>query len=206
MSSEELEESGRGFSFQRDEPLLMTYDANPTIEASSAEKIVNTFPEEVLVEIFRKFGEERFSRRYARTIIASRKLSPIRSSRELAAIIESVAPPRTAASRLYGAPRRRVRIHPATRIFQALRIAVNQELDNLSALIENGFSALNPGGRMLIISYHSLEDRIVKQAFRKRAAEGAGKMLVKKPIRPTAQEVSQNPRSRSAKLRVIQKL
>lgn len=194
MSSEEIEESGRGFSFLRNEPLLMTYEANPEPEALTAGEIINTFREEDLVQLFRQFGEERHARRYASAIIAARKSAPIRTSAKLALIIEEAS---------FG---RRGRIHPATKIFQALRIAVNTELENLAALIENGFPTLANGGRMLIISYHSLEDRIVKQAFRARAADGTAQLLTKKPITPSFEEIKQNPRSRSAKLRVIRKI
>lgn len=194
MSSEEIEESGRGFSFLRNEPLLMTYEANPEPEALTAGEIINTFPAEDLVQIFRQFGEERRARRYASAIIAARKSTPIRTSAELATIIEKAS---------FG---RRGRIHPATKIFQALRIAVNTELENLTALIENGFAELASGGKMLIISYYSLEDRIVKQAFRARAGEGMAQLLTKKPITPSFEEIKQNPRSRSAKLRVIRKI
>lgn len=194
MSSEEIEESGRGFSFLRNEPLLMTYEANPQPEALTAGRIINTFSEEDLIQLFRQFGEERRARHYASAIIAARKSAPIRTSGELAAIIEKAS---------FG---RRGRIHPATKIFQALRIAVNTELENLAALIENGFTGLASGGRMLIISYHSLEDRIAKQAFRARAADGTAQLLTKKPITPSLEEIQQNPRSRSAKLRAIKKV
>jgi 16S rRNA (cytosine1402-N4)-methyltransferase len=191
MSSEELEESGRGFSFKRDEPLLMTYDANPPPQALTAEKIVNTFSEKELIEIFLKFGEERFAKRYARAIISNR---PIRTSLQLAKII------------VRHSPRSSHRLHPATRVFQALRIAVNNELENLQTLINDGFNILKPEGRMLIISYHSLEDRIVKFEFRKRVATNSARLITKKPIRPSAEEIRRNPRARSAKLRVLQKL
>jgi 16S rRNA (cytosine1402-N4)-methyltransferase len=194
MSSEELEESGRGFSFKKSEPLLMTYDAHPAPDALTAGKIVNEFSEEALRNIFREFGEERYAGRYARAIVAHRKIRPIRTSRELAAIIERAAPAGTS------------RIHPATRVFQALRIAVNDELENLRALISDGFNLLDRGGRMVIISYHSLEDRIVKHEFRRRVSAGTAHTLTKKPVRPSARELRQNPRSRSAKLRAIMKI
>lgn len=205
MSSEEIEESGRGFSFRRDEPLLMTYDANPSQEALTAGKIINTFSETELIHIFREFGEERYAGRYGRAIVAARRIKPIQSTIELAEIIERISPIRKSGLRGRGAFHRRRRIHPATKIFQALRITVNQELDNLSLLIRNGFSLMASGGRMLVISYHSLEDRIVKWEFRERAAGKFGKILTKKPITPSFTEVEINPRARSAKLRAISK-
>lgn len=194
MSSEELEESGRGFSFKKDEPLLMTYDANPAPDAVTAEKIVNKWPETKLVEIFRAFGEEPFAKRYARQIIRARAAKPIRTSRELASLIETHA------------IRRNFRIHPATRIFQALRIAVNRELENLAALLTSGVNILAPEGRMAVISYHSLEDRIVKHEWRRLASLEIAEILTKKPVRPSRDELVRNPRSRSAKLRVVKKL
>lgn len=196
MSSEELEESERGFSFQKDEPLLMTYSANPGANALTAEKIVNAFSENELANIFHEFGEERYAKRYARAIVSSRGQRPIRTSGRLAKIIEFQAP----------RGRNRSRIHPATRIFQALRIAVNNELNNLECLLRDGFNLLGENGRLVIISYHSLEDRMVKRAFKEKALTCAANLLVKKPVRPSIDEIRRNPRSRSAKLRAIQKI
>lgn len=195
VSSEELEESGRGFSFKKSEPLLMTYDAHPNPNALTAAKIVNEFPEETLQNMFREFGEERYAAKIARAIVAARRAAPIRTSKELADIIADAVP-----------RRRSRRIHPATRVFQALRIAVNDELENLRAFLNGGFELLDRGGRMIVISYHSLEDRIVKQEFRQRASGGIAALLTKKPVRPSAEEIRRNPRARSAKLRAITRL
>lgn len=196
MSSDTLEKSGRGFSFQRDEPLLMTYNSNPSADMLTAERIVNTFSQEELEEIFRKFGDERRARTYANAIVKARDNKRIRTSKGLAEIIREVNPER----------RGKARIHPATKIFQALRIAVNNELYNLEKLIEDGVRELEPCGRILIISYHSLEDGIVKRAFKKMASAGDVEILTKKPIRPSREEVSENRRARSAKLRAAKKL
>lgn len=196
MSSDTLEKSGRGFSFQKEEPLFMTYDSNPPADMLTAEKIVNTFPQEELEEIFRKFGEERRARACANAIVKARVRNKIRTSKELAEIIRKANPGR----------RGRARIHSATKIFQALRIAVNNELDNLERLMEDGVRELEPGGRILIISYHSLDDGIVKRAFKKMASAGDIEILTKKPVGPSKKEILENRRARSAKLRAAKKL
>jgi 16S rRNA (cytosine1402-N4)-methyltransferase len=191
MSSLQLSDPERGFSFQADAPLDMRMD--PT-SGMTAEQVVNQLDEERLADLIYEFGEERRSRRIARAIVRSR---PIRSTRQLAEIV-SVA----------GRPMKPERIHPATRTFQALRIFVNRELEDLRELLSQSGAprVLKPGGRLVIISFHSLEDRIVKDAFREGAHGGLYRPLTKKPVTADKAEVGQNPRSRSAKLRAVEKL
>jgi len=189
-------DSGRGFSFQADEPLLMTYGKEPDGGTLTAEKIVNTWAEGSLADVIYGFGEERYSRRIAKAIVERRARSPFKTSRELAEFIKGVVPKAYA----YG------RIHPATRTFQALRIAVNDELSALSEGLASAWKLLAPGGRIAVISFHSIEDRIVKQTFFGMAKRGEGTLITRKPLRPTAEETADNPRARSAKLRVIQKI
>jgi 16S rRNA (cytosine1402-N4)-methyltransferase len=198
LSSDQLEESGRGFSFKKNEPLDMRY--NTTIQNSklnsknlTAEKVVNQFSEKELADLIYKYGEERFSRRIAKTIIKEREKKPIKTTFDLVEIIKKSVPKNY----------EKGRIHPATRTFQSLRIYVNNELSNLSKLLTNLEKILNFKGRTIIISYHSLEDRIIKRAFRALEKEGKAEILTKKPIRPTKEEIERNPRSRSAKLRAI---
>jgi len=170
FSSDELEMSGKGFSFRRDEPLLMTYAEN----AVPARELLRTMNESELAACLTTFGEERFAKRIARAIMQAGKERPIQTSRELSKIIERAVP------KGY----ERGRIHPATRTFQALRIAVNHELENLKQVLSD-LSFMAPGGRIVIISFHSLEDRIVKLRFRELAKEGKGMVLTKKPILPS---------------------
>lgn len=193
ISSDELDRSGRGFSFQKDETLLMTM-GDPEGYPFTARTIVNEWDEAVIANILFGYAQERFSRRIARAIISYRSKKPIETTMELAEIVKSSVPP------FY----RRGRIHPATKTFQALRIAVNDELNALREGISKGYDALRENGRMAIISFHSLEDRIVKEFFKKKASEGAT-ILTKKPMTATEEEVAANPRSRSAKLRILQK-
>ncbi len=192
VSSLQLDNAARGFSFQAEGPLDMRMD--PTSERT-AEQVVNHLDERQLADVIYEFGEERRSRRIARAICRSR---PIRTTAHLAEVISAAARPMNQAER---------RIHPATRTFQALRIFVNRELDDLQALLEAAPGILRPGGRVVVISFHSLEDRIVKDAFR----EGANKdtyyrILTKKPVTALEQESDRNPRARSAKLRAAEKL
>lgn len=196
FSSLQLEESGRGFSFKEDEPLIMTLKQNLTPQDLTAEKIVNDWPEDRLKEIIRVYGEERFAGRIARCITEARRRKRIRRTIELAAIIQQAVP------KGY----ERGRIHPATRTFQALRITVNDELDALLEGLAGGWELLSPNGRMAVISFHSLEDRIVKNFFRDKKQGGVAELLAKKPITAAREEVSRNPRSRSAKLRAIAKI
>ena len=193
ISSMHLESSGRGFSFDRDEPLLMTMEHPLKIDTRTARDFVNGAREEELANIFFTYGEERFSRRIARAIVLARKRESIETSRGLAEIVLRVMP-------------RRGKRHPATRVFQALRIAVNDELDALSEGIAGGITRLARGGRIAIISFHSLEDRIVKHMFRESAKTGTVRVLTKKPITPISLEAKENPRARSAKLRVAEKV
>lgn len=195
LSSNQLEESGRGFSFQRDEPLLMTFRKGVEGVHLTARDIVNTWQEDSLREIIKGFGEERFAGRIARGIVEARAKGPIETTGELSRIITSMVPAFT----------RKGKIHPATRTFQAIRIAVNEELDAIHEGLSQGFQYLEDSGRIAAISFHSLEDRIVKQYFRTLAGEEQATLITKKPIVPSESEVKRNPRSRSAKLRIIQK-
>jgi 16S rRNA (cytosine1402-N4)-methyltransferase len=196
ISSFQLEEAGRGFSFQRDEPLLMTMKKNPKGDDITAHEIVNFWEEQTLADIIFGFGEERFARRIAKAITENRAKSEIKTTFDLVRIIEE------AVGRSY----RGKKIHPATRTFQALRIATNSELPNLEKIVKEGFECLEAGGRMAIITFHSLEDRIVKKAFVDLKNKSLAKMINKKPILPSLEEIKENPRSRSAKLRLLEKI
>src|SRR5207245_5186162 len=160
----------------------------------TADQVVNHFDERELADVIYEFGEERRSRRIARAIVRSR---PIRSTTHLAEVISAAARPMNQAER---------RIHPATRTFQALRIFVNRELDDLRALLSAAPQLLKPGGRLVVISFHSLEDRIVKDALREGVKQGHYRLLTKKPVTATEEEIDRNPRSRSAKLRAAEKV
>ncbi|GBE03675.1 MAG TPA: 16S rRNA (cytosine(1402)-N(4))-methyltransferase RsmH [Nitrospirae bacterium] len=190
VSTLHLKAEGRGFSFMRDEPLDMRMDQSSDL---TAEKVVNSYKEKDLADIIYQYGEERYSRRIAKSIVFARRKNRITSCKELATIIEK-------------AVGRRGRIHPATRSFQALRIKVNSELDELSKAVDSGAELLEEKGRFCVLSYHSLEDRIVKNAFRKLAKEGLFRIITKKPIVPEREEQKLNPSSRSAKLRVAEKI
>jgi 16S rRNA (cytosine1402-N4)-methyltransferase len=191
VSSLQIDDPERGFSFSEDGPLDMRMDA--TVPGETAADIVNEAREEELADIFYKYGEERLSRRIARSIVRERERRPITRTLELADIVR----------RAYGG--RRQRIHPATRVFQALRIAVNDELENLRRALEVAPDILADGGRIAVIAFHSLEDRIVKEDFRTRARQGLYSVLTKKPLSPTDEETARNPRSRSAKLRAAKR-
>ncbi len=189
ISSWHLEKSKRGFSFQKDEILDMRYQS--TKEGLTAQKIVNDWPEKRLGKILKEYSEERFARRIAREIVKNRKIKPIKTTFQLIKIIKRAVLPRY----------EKGRIHPATRTFQALRIAVNDELKNLEKALPQTLEILKPQGRLVIISFHSLEDRISKNFLRENSKKGLLKILTKKPIRPSKIEIEVNPRSRSAKLR-----
>ena len=193
MSSWQLGASGRGFSFQKDEPLDMRYSENQTL---TAKEIINQWPEEELIKIFGEYGEERRARAIAREIVFRRKRGVVESTTDLVEIVRGAIPAR----------QRFGRIHFATRIFQALRLATNEELENLSKGLEAATDVLAAGGRMAVISFHSLEDRIVKNFLREKAREKKLEILTKKPIVPDWREAQENPRSRSAKLRAAIKL
>ncbi len=193
ISSDELDNSGRGFTFQKDEPLYMTM-GDPASYPFTAKDIVNRWAEEDIANVIFGYGEERYARRIAKALIAYREKKLVETSGELAEIVKSSVPV------FY----RRSKLHPATKTFQALRIAVNDELNALKEGLSKGYARLNQGGRMAVISFHSLEDRIVKDFYKEKAQEGA-LILTKKPLTAIDQEKAENPRSRSAKLRIIQK-
>jgi 16S rRNA (cytosine1402-N4)-methyltransferase len=193
VSSLQLDEAQRGFSFRADGPLDMRMDASSEL---TAEQVVNEADEEDLANLIYEFGEERRSRRIARALVRAR---PIRTTRELAQVVSAVAP-----------SMKGDKIHPATRTFQALRIRVNDELGEIQSLLRvittGAESLLKPGGRVALISFHSLEDRLVKDAFKEAQRLGVFELLTKKPVVATEQEAMRNPRSRSAKMRAAMKI
>ena len=189
VSSLQFADPMRGFSYQAEGPLDMRMDPQSEL---TAEQVVNQFDERELADLIYEFGEERRSRRIARAIVRSR---PIRTTAQLAEIVSAAA-----------RPMKHQRIHPATRTFQALRIFVNRELDDLRAVLAAAPQLLKPGGRLVIISFHSLEDRIVKDALRDGVKQGYYKLLTKKPVTAREEEVDRNPRARSAKLRAAEKV
>jgi len=208
LSSHQLETAGRGFSFTLDGPLDMRFDCR---SGPNAGDLVNRLSEKDLARILREYGEEPMAARIARSIAAARRKAPVRTTGELAEIVLRAVPARF----------RRPGIHAATRTFQALRIAVNSELEVLQRVIAGGVDRLHQGGRFCIISFHSLEDRIVKDAFRSWgrdcicppelpvcscAREPKLRVLTRKPLRPPAEEISENPRARSAKLRIAERI
>ena len=203
VSSQQLDTAQRGFSFQREAPLDMRFDSRQGLTAAD---IINTFPEQELAHIIKEYGEERHSRRIAQHVVQSR---PITSTVQLAQVVEQTL------------VRKRARIHPATRTFMAFRIAVNRELDNLKVALEQTINLLRFRGRLVVISYHSLEDRIVKEFMRREASSclcppgtivcrcghvPSLKLISRKVIRPTSLEIESNPRSRSAKMRIAERL
>ena len=192
MSSWQLEESGRGFSFLKDEELDMRF--SPKENFLTSKEIINRYPEKELERIFAEYGEEKYADKIARKIVEIRQVKEIASTFQLVEAIKS-AIPRGSDSR----------IHFATRVFQALRIAVNGELGNLQKVLSQAVEVLNPGGRLAVISFHSLEDRIVKNYFKALSKESF-EILTKKPITADKLEIINNPRARSAKMRVAQKL
>lgn len=195
MSSDQLDLSGRGFSFQRDEPLLMTMKSEPTEEDLTAKEIVNTWAEESIRDILYGYGDESFASRIAKKIIQFREEKKIETTFDLVEIIKSAVP---------GWYRNR-KTHPATKTFQALRIATNSEIENLKVSLKQAFQKLSKGGRIAVITFHSIEDRLVKHYFRELKDGELATAITKKPILPSREEVLKNPRSRSAKLRVIEK-
>ncbi len=195
ISSFQLEVAGRGFSFMKDEPLLMTMKKDPSDEDITARDIVNTWKEETIADIIYGYGEEKYARKIAKAIVEHRKEKLFETTKDLADVVIATV------GKAYG----RLKINPATKTFQALRIAVNSELSSIEQAIPMLFARLKSGGRMAIISFHSLEDRIVKQAFRKLIDEDRATGITKKPITPSIEELQNNPRSRSSKLRVIEK-
>lgn len=191
---EQFADGQKGFSFLHDGPLHMTF-GDPEQYAFTAHDIVNGWEEHVIADIIFGYGEERFARRIAKGIVSDRKRDPIETTHQLVEVIKS-AVPKVA---------QRGKTHPATKTFQALRMAVNEELPALEEFIQAGFTALKPGGRLAIISFHSIEDRVVKHAFRSFVDSEAGELVNKKPISASEDELAENPRARSAKLRIIRK-
>ncbi|WP_260737389.1 16S rRNA (cytosine(1402)-N(4))-methyltransferase RsmH [Tunturiibacter lichenicola] len=189
VSSLQLDEAHRGFSFRTDGPLDMRMD---TRSGETAEQVVNQEDENELADLIYEFGEERRSRRIARAIVRAR---PITTTAELARIVSAEAP-----------PMKGEKIHPATRTFQALRIRVNNELGEIQSLLKSAGSLLKPGGRLVLISFHSLEDRLVKDAFKAAKNAKVFEVLTKKPVVAAEQEQMRNPRSRSAKMRAAEKV
>lgn len=193
LSAIQVDSPERGFSFRSDGPLDMRMDREGN--SLTAAEIVNSYSRAELIRLLKEYGEERWATRIVEAIIRARERGPLERTGQLAELVAGAIP----------APaRRRMRIHPATRTFQALRIAVNDELENLRAGLEAGFRRLAPGGVMAVISFHSLEDRIVKWFFRDRADRGEAELF--KLVRPTAEEIAGNPRARSAKLRAARKV
>ena len=186
-SSWQMEQAGKGFSFLSDEPLDMRYSHQNNL---TAKKIINDYSVYELEKIIREFSQERFARQIAREIESHRIKKPIETTQELKSIIEKV---------VY----QKGKISPATRTFQALRIAVNGELENLKSFLPQAIENLESKARLAVISFHSLEDKIVKDFFRQKEKEGMVKILTKKPIEAESEELARNPRARSAKLRVI---
>ncbi len=189
LSSMQLEDAERGFSFSLPGPLDMRMGSGEL----TAEEIINRTPERELADLIYKFGEERHSRRIARAIVKAR---PIRLTTELAQVVTRAIPSRAGLHQ----------IHPATRTFMALRLAVNRELENLESFLGKVLGVLSPGARVVVISFHSLEDRIVKESFRRWQREACARILTKHVVRPGPEEMQGNPRSRSAKLRAAEKL
>ncbi|MFH1315707.1 MAG: 16S rRNA (cytosine(1402)-N(4))-methyltransferase RsmH [Candidatus Uhrbacteria bacterium] len=190
FSSVHIQDSSRGFSFQSEGPLDMRYDQS---QGQTAADIINNWSIDELAEIFRKLGEERHARKIAAAIVAARRHEPIQTTIDFANLIKKAI------------PTKRGKIHPATRVFQALRIAVNDELAVLEQALPKALGALKPGGRLAVISFHSLEDRIVKQLF-KQFDKTKIKIITKRPVTATQEEIRKNPRCRSAKLRVAERL
>ena len=191
MSSLQLDDPSRGFSFGAGGYLDMRM--SPLLPLTAAD-IVNKFPADELERIFREYGDERYARRIAGAVASERKTRAFSGAADFAAFVSSKA------------PRNRGGIHPATRVFQALRIYVNSELDNLDAFLAAAPAALKSGGRLAVISFHSKEDGAVKRAFKSLSAVGSARLVTKKPVRPSEEEIALNPRSRSAKLRVMEKI
>jgi 16S rRNA (cytosine1402-N4)-methyltransferase len=188
----QLESSRRGFSFRLDEPLDMRFD--PRADLPTAADLLNTLPEAELERLLREYGEEPRARRVARVVVRRRLERPFVRTGDLVSAVSAALGPA------------RGRIHPATRTFQALRIAVNDELGVLQSGLNAAIRVLKPGGRMAVISFHSLEDRLVKWGFRGWADDGIVKILTRKPLTPADEEIQLNPRARSAKLRAAERL
>ncbi len=196
LSSNQLDESNRGFSFKRDEPLYMTFASPEDKPLVTAGSIVNDWSEATLADIIYAYGDERYAKRIAKKIVEAREVKEIETTNELVEIIREAVP----------AMYRRGKTHFATKTFQAIRMTVNDELGALSEGLKKGFDRLKKGGRMSIISFHSGEDRIIKNYFRDRVKNKEAILINKKPIIPTDEEILKNPRARSAKLRTLEKI
>ncbi len=196
LSSFQLDEAERGFSFRKSEPLTMTFAKVPSPDSFTAYDIVNTWEEEPIADVIFAYGEERYARTITRAITSARAVHPIETTTELAEIIKGCVPVRYAHGK----------IHPATRTFQAIRIAVNDELGALEEGLRSGWEHLSENGRIAVISFHSLEDRIVKRFFKEREREDGAHILTKRPIEASDEEIRANPRARSAKLRIAEKI
>lgn len=207
-SSDQLEKADRGFSFQKDASLDMRMDQR---EGMTSGDVVNTYPEKDLVRIFREYGDERYGRKIAKLIVEQRRVGPIRTTKELVAVIEKSVPEKY----------KHQRIHFATRVFQALRMEVNKELENIRSFIPKAIKVLDKSGRLAVITFHSGEDKISKEIFRENARgcicpadfpickcgrKPVVRLVNAKPIIPSSEEISENPRSRSAKLRIVEKI
>jgi 16S rRNA (cytosine1402-N4)-methyltransferase len=193
VSSLQFDGAGRGFSFQRDEPLDMRMDRST---GPTAADLIADLPEEDLADVIYRYGEERFSRRIARLLVEARRTGPVATTGQLAALVRRAVP------RKGYSP-----IHPATRTFQALRIAVNRELDGLDRFVDQACARLAPHGRLVVIAFHSLEDRVIKHTLRGLVADGSRslRLLARKAARPSEPEVEMNPRARSARLRAVER-
>jgi len=202
--SDQVDDANRGFSFLNEGPLDMSFqssvgdikDLSDRENKLTASEIINEWQEESIADIIYGYGEEKFSRRIAKAIVEAREEKKIETTTELAEIVKSSVP----------AFYRRTKIHPATKTFQALRITVNDELERFKRTLNFAYEKLSPTGRIAVISFHSLEDRITKRFFRDKAKAGEAKLITKKPITASREEINENPRSRSAKLRIIEKI
>lgn len=202
LSSDQLEVSDRGFSFQKSEPLDMRMHAGSDTE--TAADIVNTYSQAELEKILRVYGEEDHARDIARAIVETRKRTKILTTNQLVETIDNVKSPQRSGGQKPATARRR--LHPATKTFQALRIAVNMELERIHTVLPQAVEVLESGGRVAVISFHSLEDKIVKLFFKEQERAGVLKVITKKPVKPTHKEVKENPRSRSSVMRVAEKI
>ncbi len=196
FSSFQIDGSGRGFSFLFDEPLVMTLEEDISHERLTASEIVNDWSEESLADIIYGYGGERYARRIARSIVEKRKIKKLETTKDLVCAIEEAVP------REY----KRKKIHFATKTFQAIRITVNDEIGSLKIGLDVAWQKLISGGRLAVISFHEIEDRTVKYFFRAKKNAGEGEIITKKPIVPSEKEIEENPRSRSAKLRIATKI
>lgn len=196
LSSFQIDDSGRGFTFKKDEPLLMTFEKERGPDELTAEEVVNEWDENNIADIVYAYGGERFARRIAKSIVLARKEKRIKTTFDLVSAIEKAVPA------LY----KRRKIHFATKTFQAIRMVVNDEVGSLRMGLNGVWDKICVGGRIAVISFHEIEDRIVKKFFIEKKQSHVGEILTKKPIVPGDEEVSENPRSRSAKLRIIKKI